>query len=78
MADFSDDHVGKRVVAQSGAEVGTVDHVRDGDLFVAVEPDADREVVSNLGWDGPVNQDSERLSDEYVSNVTENAIRLRV
>lgn len=78
MADFSSDHVGKRVVAQSGAEIGTVDHVRDGDLFVAVDPDADRETVSNLGWDGPVNQDSERLTDEYVSDVTETTIRLRV
>lgn len=78
MADFSDDHVGKRVVAQNGVEIGTVDHVSGGDLFVAVEPDAERETLSDLGWDGPVNQDSRRLSDEYVSNITENAVRLRV
>ena len=78
MADFSDDHVGKRVAAQSGAEIGTVDNVRDGDLFVAVEPDADRETVSNLGWDGPVNQDAHRLPDEYVSNVSDSTVRLRV
>lgn len=78
MADFSDDHVDKRVVAHSGARLGTVDQVRDGDLLVAVDPDADRDALSELGWDGPVNQDAHRLPDRYVSNVTETTIRLRV
>lgn len=78
MAEFSEDHVGKRVVARSGTEVGTVEDVRDGDLLVAVEPDAERETVSDLGWDGQANQDRRRLSDEYVSDITENTVRLRV
>jgi hypothetical protein len=78
MADFSDDHVDRRVVAQSGAELGTVEDVRDGDLHVAVEPDADADAISELGWDTTVNQDVHRLPDQYVSNVTENAVRLRV
>jgi len=78
MAEFSDDHVGKRVVAQNGTRLGTVEDVRDGDLRVAVDPDADRDAVSRLGWDGQVNQDVHRLEDRYVSNVTGETIRVRV
>ncbi|WP_435175423.1 hypothetical protein [Halorussus sp. AFM4] len=78
MADYSEDHIGKRVVAQSGVEMGTVEDVRDGDLYVSVEPDADDEAASELGWDGPVSQDVHHLRDQYVSNITETTIRLRV
>ncbi|WP_276302025.1 hypothetical protein [Halorussus lipolyticus] len=77
MADYSDDQLDKRVVAQSGVEIGFVEEVRDGDLYVAVEPDAD-DAVSQLGWDGMVNQDVHHLEDRYVSNVTDATIRLRV
>ncbi|WP_137285062.1 hypothetical protein [Halorussus salinisoli] len=78
MADYLDDQIGKRVVAQSGVEIGSVEEVRNGDLYVGVEPDADDDAVSELGWDGPVTQDVHRLPDEYVSNLTESTIRLRV
>lgn len=79
MADFSEEHVGKRVLAQSGAELGTVAEVRDGDLYVEVvsELNAD-DAISQLGWDGAVNQDTHHLPDQYVSNVTDSTIRLRV
>ena len=78
MADYSEDHIGKRVVAQSGVEMGTVEDVRNGDMYVSVEPDADDEAVTELGWDGPVSQDVHHLPDQYVSNITENTVRLRV
>ncbi|NHN59593.1 MULTISPECIES: hypothetical protein [Halorussus] len=78
MADYSEDHIGKRVVAQSGVEIGTVEDVRDGDMYVSVEPDADDEAVAGLGWDGPVSQDVHRLPDRYVSNLTDSTVRLRV
>lgn len=78
MADYSDDQLDKRVVAQSGVEIGSVEEVRDGDLYVAVEPDADDDAVAQLGWDGMVNQDVHHLEDQYVSNVTDTTIRLRV
>jgi hypothetical protein len=77
MADYSNDQIGKRVVAQSGVEIGSVEEVRDGDMYVAVEPDAD-DAVSEIGWEGMVNQDMHRLPDRYVSNITENTVRLRV
>ena len=78
MADFSEDHIGKRVVDQSGVEIGTVEHVRNGDLYVNVTAEDVNETVNELGWEGPVEQDVQHLQDEYVSNITENTVRLRV
>ena len=78
VAEFTEEQIGKRVVDQDGVEVGTVAEVRDGSLYVEVAPDADRETLSNLRWDGPVNQDVHHLQSEFVSNVREDAIRLRV
>lgn len=78
MAEFTDVQIGKRVVDQDGVEVGTVSDVRDGSLYVEVAPDADRETLSNLRWDGTVNRDVYHLESEFVSNVRENTIRLRV
>ena len=78
MADFSDEYLDKRVVTQSGATLGTVTDVRNGDLHVEVEPDADGDALTQLGWDGTVNQNVHRLEDRYVSNVTDETIRLRV
>jgi hypothetical protein len=77
MAEFSDDHIGKRVVAQSGTEIGTVEDVRNGDLYVTVTAEDVNDTVTELGWDGPVNQDVQHLRDRHVSNVTENVVRLR-
>ena len=77
MADYKNDQIGKRVVAQSGVEIGSVQDIRNGDMYVAVES-SDDDAVSQLGWDEMVNQDVHRLPDEYVSNVTESTVRLRV
>ena len=77
-SDDADDHVGKRVVAQSGAQVGTVDEVRDGALYVEIDPDADREVLEELGWDGVVNREVHELERRFVSTVGDETVRLRV
>lgn len=78
VAEFTEEQVGKRVLDQEGVEVGTVAEVRDGSLYVEVAPDADRETLSNLRWDGTVNQEVHHLQAEFVSNVREDTIRLRV
>ena len=78
VAEFTDEQIGKRVVDQDGVEVGTVSDVRDGSLYVEVAADADRETLSNLRWDGTVNQEVHHLQSTFVSNVRENTIRLRV
>lgn len=77
-ANFTDEQVGKRVVDQSGVEVGTVESVRNGDLYVEVGPDADEETLSNLRWDGTVHQQTEKLRHEHVGDVSEDVIRLNV
>ena len=77
-AEFTDEQIGKRVVDQAGAAVGTVSDVRDGSLYVEVAPDADRETLSNLRWDGAVNQEVHRLRSRFVSDVGDDVIRLRV
>jgi hypothetical protein len=78
MADFSEDHIGKRVIDQDGVEIGTVEDVRDGELYVNVTAEDVNETVNELGWEGPVNQDVQHLRRQYVSDITENTVRLRV
>lgn len=78
MAAFSQDDVGKRVVAQSGATVGEVAEVRGGTAWVELAPDPDDDAVSQLRWEGTVNQNRHELEDRFVTRVTEDAVRLRV
>ena len=78
VAQYTERHVGKRVVDQRGVEVGTVEDVRDGDLYVDVGGDADPETLSELNWDGVVNQAVHRLPDQYVSNIGDSIVRLNV
>jgi hypothetical protein len=78
MASFTEKQVGKRVVAANGTEVGTVAEVRNGSLYVEVGPDADRETLNDLDWSGVVHREIHHLRHQYVSDVTDNAIRLSV
>ena len=52
--------------------------VDDGTLLVTVDEDIDRDVVTDLNWDGVVNRETHRLNDRHISNVSEETIRLRV
>ncbi|MFC4447908.1 hypothetical protein [Halorussus aquaticus] len=78
MADYSDDHIGKRVVTHGGVEIGTVEDIRNGDMYVSVTTDSTNETVDELGWEGPVEQDVHHLRDQYISTITENTVRLGV
>ncbi|APE94871.1 hypothetical protein [Halodesulfurarchaeum formicicum] len=78
VAQFTDRHLGKRVVDHNGVEVGTVDDVRNGDLYVKVGPDADSETLSELHWDGTVNKEVHRLPDQYVSDITDTTVRITI
>lgn len=78
MADFSEEHIGKRVVSQSGVEIGTVEDVRNGELYVTVSVQDTDETIDQLGWDRVVEQDVQHLRRQYVSNLTENTVRLNV
>lgn len=76
--NFTDKQVGKRVVDQAGVEVGTVESVRNGELYVEVGPDADEETLSNLRWDGVVHQEVHELRHEHVGDIRDDVIRLNV
>lgn len=78
MAEFSDDHIGKRVVDQGGTQLGEVTGVENGRLRVTLVEGADRETVDQLNWDYITNQETHRLNDRYISNIDEDEIRLRV
>lgn len=78
MVEFTEEQIGKRVVAQSGNEIGTVAGVDDDALRVEIGPDADDDVLAQLGWDGVVSQRVHDLERRYVSNVGDDVIRLRV
>ncbi len=78
MSAFTGDDVGKRVVTQSGATVGEVVEVRDGSAWVEPAPDVDPEVESHLRWDRIQNREKHELGTEFVSTVTDDAVRLRV
>ncbi|WP_178917574.1 hypothetical protein [Natronomonas gomsonensis] len=78
VAQYTDKHLGKRVVDQNGVEVGIVEDVRNGDLYVEVGPDADSKTLSELNWDGTVNQGVHHLTDQYVSKITDTTVRLNV
>jgi hypothetical protein len=71
-------HVGKRVVAQNGSEIGTVSEVREGSLWVEVGPDADPDVLASLRWRGVVNQEEHELENRFISDISEHVVRLRV
>jgi hypothetical protein len=77
-ANFTDEQVGKRVVDQAGVEVGTVESVRNGDLYVEVGPDADEETLSNLRWGRQVHQEVHELRHEHVGDLRDDVIRLNV
>ncbi|MFB6178952.1 MAG: hypothetical protein ABEI77_04430 [Halorientalis sp.] len=78
MPEFTDEQLGKRVVAQNGSTIGKVTDVRHGDLWVTIDADADRDVLDELHWTGVVNQETERLNHRYISTIREQIIRLGV
>ena len=77
-ADFTDKQVDKRVVAADGNEVGSVDHVQHGSLYVRVGPDADRDTLDELRWTGTVNREVYHLRHEFVADITDDVVRLNV
>ncbi len=77
-SDFSDEQVGKRVVADDGTEVGVVKQVRDGTLYVEVGADPNPDTIDELGWDGVVNQSVHELKRQFIGMITDETIRLSV
>ncbi|WP_231185161.1 hypothetical protein [Haladaptatus sp. DYF46] len=77
-SDFSDEQVGKRVVAADGTPLGDVTEVRNGTLYVEVGADPNPDTIDELGWGGVVNQSVHELRRQFIATITDHAIRLSV
>ncbi len=76
--DFTDKQVGKRAVAADGTEVGVVDEVRNGSLYVEAGSDADPDTLEELRWDGVVHQSTHELRRQFIADIRENVVQLSV
>ena len=77
-SDFSDEQLGKRVVADDGTEIGVVKEVREGTLYVEVGADPNPDTIDELGWGGVVNQSIHELKRQFIGMITDETIRLSV
>lgn len=71
MADkLTDSDVGKTVVTEDGEEIGRIADVADD--AAAVEPDAGLtdQLRSRLGWEGGGEDESHRIREESVSDIS--------
>jgi hypothetical protein len=74
---FSGDDVGKSVVNDEGAEVGTISTVNDGTAYVELTPGTVTKDTAALGWDDIDDEYGYPLQKQAVESVTDDQIRLR-
>ena len=67
---------GKRLVTESGDEVGMITEVRGGTGYVDPDPGVFDSIKSKLGW-ADVDEDTYPLSGDDVAEVTDDRVRLR-
>ena len=67
---------GKRLVTESGDEVGRIIEVRGDTAYVDPDPGMFDSIKSKLGW-GDVDEDTYPLSGDDVAEVTDDRVRLR-
>jgi hypothetical protein len=72
---ITDDDEGKKVVDESGDEVGIVSDVQHGTAHIDPNPGITDKVKSKLGW-GDRDEDTYPLQEEMISSVTDDEIRL--
>lgn len=75
VTEITDDDEGKKVVDESGDEVGIVADVQHGTAHVDPNPGVTDTVKSKLGW-GDRDEDTYPLQEEMVSSVTDDEIRV--
>ena len=75
VTEITDDDEGKKVVDESGDEVGIVADVQHGTAHVDPNPGVTDTVKSKLGW-GDRDEDTYPLQEEIVSSVTDDEIRV--
>ncbi len=72
---ITDDDEGKKVVDESGEEVGIVSDVQHGTAHVDPDPSITDKAKSKLGW-GDRNEDTYPLQSKMIASVTDDEIRL--
>ena len=71
MADrLTDSDVGKTVVTEDGDEIGTITDVADDAAAVEPETDLADQLKSRLGWEGGGDEESHRIREESVSEIS--------
>ncbi len=73
---ITDDDEGKKVVDNSGDQVGIVSDVQHGTAHVDPDPGITDKVKSKLGW-GDRDEDTYPLQDEMIASVTDDEVRLQ-
>ena len=74
--ELTDADEGKRLVTQSGDEVGLITEVRGGTAYVDPDPGTFDSIKSKLGW-ADVDEDTYPISGDDVAEVTDDRVRLR-
>ena len=71
MADrLTDSDVGKAVVTEEGDEIGRITDVADDAAAVEPYPDLTDQLKSRLGWEGGGEEESHRIREESVSEIS--------
>ena len=67
---------GKRVVDESGEEVGIVTAVRDGTAYVDPDPGMTEKLASRMGW-ADADEDDYLLPEASVERITDEEVHVR-
>jgi len=72
---YTDSDKGKKVVNQSGEEIGRIADVENGRAYVDPDPSVTDTVMSKLGW-GSRDEGTYLLESDTIETVTDDEVRL--
>lgn len=72
---ITEDDEGKRVVDETGEEIGIVSDVEHGTAYVTPDPGITDTLMAKLGWDDR-DEETYPLQEEAIESVTDDEIRL--
>ena len=75
MSNITEDDEGKRVVTNTGENVGMIKSVRGGTAYVDPNPDMFDRMKSKLNW-GDTDEDTYPIDENNVAEVTSDEVRL--
>jgi hypothetical protein len=72
---ITDSDEGKKVVNQSGDEIGRITEVENGRAYVDPDPSVTDSVMSKLGW-GSRDKDTYLLEEDNIETIADDEVRL--